>query len=86
MRNVLIAIGNSGLPELARVAQARLDDPSPLVRAMAVWALARLDHESFEAERTKRKFQETDPAVLEEWEAGTVVQLSSTASSSGSQI
>jgi len=86
VRNVLIAIGNSGLPELARVAQARLDDPSPLVRAMAVWALARLDHEGFEAERTKRKFQETDPAVLEEWEVGTVVQLSSTASSSGSQI
>ena len=86
VRNVLIAIGNSGLPELARVAQARLDDPSPLVRAMAIWALARLDHESFEAERTKRKFQETDPAVLEEWEAGTVVQLSSTASSGGSQI
>ena len=86
VRNVLIAIGNSGLPELARVAQARLDDPSPLVRAMAIWALARLDHESFEAERTKRKFQETDPAVLDEWEAGTVVQLSSTASSGGSQM
>ena len=68
VRNVLIAIGNSGLPELARVAQARLDDPSPLVRAMAVWALARLDHESFEAERTRRKPDETDIAVLEEWD------------------
>jgi epoxyqueuosine reductase len=43
VRNVLIAIGNSGLPELAPAAQARLDDPSPLVRAAAVWALARLD-------------------------------------------
>ena len=29
VRNVLIAIGNSGLPELAPAARARLDDPSP---------------------------------------------------------
>ena len=42
VRNVLIAIGNSGAPELASVVRARLDDASPLVRAMAVWALSRL--------------------------------------------
>ena len=40
--NVLIAIGNSGDAELAEVAVARLADPAPLVRAMAVWALSRL--------------------------------------------
>ena len=68
VRNVLIAIANSGLKELAPAAQARLGDPSPLVRAMAVWALARLDPKDFAAEREKRRPDETDPAVLEEWE------------------
>src|SRR4029079_12974906 len=42
LRNVLIAIGNSGDAELAPAAEARLADASPLVRAMAVWALSRL--------------------------------------------
>ena len=83
VRNVLIAIGNSGLPELATAARSRLDDPSPLVRAMAIWALARLDLDSFERERTKRRPKETDLAVLEEWAA---VQFSSAVSSGGSQM
>ncbi|HYY82964.1 MAG TPA: tRNA epoxyqueuosine(34) reductase QueG [Beijerinckiaceae bacterium] len=42
LRNVLIAIGNSGDPELAAEAVRLLDDASPLVRAMAVWAASRL--------------------------------------------
>ena len=42
LRNVLIAAGNSADASLAPLVEARLDDPSPLVRAMAVWALARL--------------------------------------------
>ena len=42
VRNVLIAIGNSGDPRLAALAEERLADASPLVRAMAVWALAPL--------------------------------------------
>jgi epoxyqueuosine reductase len=42
LRNVLIAIGNSGDGALAAPAQALLDDPSPLVRGAAVWALSRL--------------------------------------------
>jgi epoxyqueuosine reductase len=67
VRNVLIAIGNSGLPELAPTAQARLDDPAPLVRAAAVWALARLDPEAFAAERSRRLQEEADPQVREEW-------------------
>src|SRR5260370_14345036 len=37
VRNVLVAIGNSGDPALAGAAQARLDDASPLVRGAAVW-------------------------------------------------
>jgi epoxyqueuosine reductase len=42
VRNVLIAIGNSGDPALAPEAEHLLDDPSPLVRATAVWAMSKL--------------------------------------------
>lgn len=42
VRNVLIAIGNSGSPELAEAAIARLGDPAALVRGAAVWALGQL--------------------------------------------
>ena len=43
LRNVLIAIGNSGDPTLASAAERLLADASPLVRGAAVWALGRLD-------------------------------------------
>ena len=44
VRNVLIAIGNgvAGDPALIAAAEARLEDASPLVRATAAWAYARL--------------------------------------------
>ncbi len=42
VRNVLIAIGNSGDPSLAAEAERLLTDASPLVRGAAVWALSRL--------------------------------------------
>ena len=68
MRNVLIAIGNSGDAALAEVAKERLDDASPLVRAMAVWALSRLSPPAeLESLRDRRLAEESDPAVREEW-------------------
>lgn len=42
VRNVLIAIGNNGDVALAAEAVRLLNDASPLVRAMAVWAITRL--------------------------------------------
>ena len=42
VRNVLIAAGNSGRSDLLPLIERLLTDPSPLVRAMAVWALGRL--------------------------------------------
>jgi epoxyqueuosine reductase len=42
LRNVLIALGNSGAPELAPLAEARLTDPKPLIRGAAIWATRRL--------------------------------------------
>ncbi len=68
LRNVLIAIGNSGEPGLARAARGNLADPSPLVRAMAAWALKRLDRPGFAAARGHHLGHETDPAVRAEWQ------------------
>ena len=69
-RNVLIAIGNSGDPALAAVAEERLDDVSPLVRGAAVWALGRLlPKHSFAALRAARRPAETDLTVAAEWGA-----------------
>jgi epoxyqueuosine reductase len=68
VRNVMIAIGNSGLRPLAASAGAALDDASALVRAMAVWALHRLDAAAFAAERARRLPLESDTAVRLEWQ------------------
>ncbi|MCP5080719.1 MAG: tRNA epoxyqueuosine(34) reductase QueG [Alphaproteobacteria bacterium] len=68
IRNVLIAIGNSGEIELAAQAENLLCDASTLVRAMAVWALLQLlDEQAFGAVRKKHRADENDPAVLAEW-------------------
>ncbi|HEV2533577.1 tRNA epoxyqueuosine(34) reductase QueG [Phenylobacterium sp.] len=68
VRNVLYAIGNSGDPALAGEAERRLDDPSPLVRGAAVWALSRLlAADRFEALRARRLPLEAEPAVRDEW-------------------
>ena len=68
VRNVLIAIGNSGDATLAAQAERLLDDPSPLVRGMAVWALSRLlDAPRFAALAAMHAPQEADTDVLAEW-------------------
>ena len=70
MRNVLIAIGNSGELALAAVAERLLGDPSPLVRGAAVWALARLVPGARMRElRVDREAGEPDQGVREEWAA-----------------
>ena len=70
VRNVLIAIGNSGEASLWGSARVCLDDPSPLVRAMAVWALSRLlDADAFARLRAERLEGEVDPDVRGEWQS-----------------
>ncbi len=66
VRNVLIAIGNSGEAGLATVAAERLDDASPLVRGAAVWALRELDPGQLGCGPPSG---ESDPDVLLEWTA-----------------
>ena len=71
---MLYAIGNSGEPGLAAEAERRLDDPSPLVRGAAVWALSRLLSDAeFEGLRSARFGAELDASVLEEWRLSTPV-------------
>ena len=66
LRNVLYAIGNSGDPVLVAEAERLLEDPSPLVRGAAVWALGRLSP-GFKALHSLHLAQETDPQVRDEW-------------------
>jgi epoxyqueuosine reductase len=68
LRNVLIAIGNSGNTGFVPALIIHLDDPSPLVRAMAVWALAQLAEPAIFARlRAGRESTEIDPDVRREW-------------------
>ena len=67
LRNVLIAIGNSGSPGLAP--EAHLADPAPLVRGAAVWALSRLlPAKEFARLKARHLPSEADRDVRDEWE------------------
>jgi epoxyqueuosine reductase len=69
IRNVLIAIGNSQDRELAACAEELLQDDSPLVRAMAVWALKRLlPQTEFTAIAKQHAGMEQDQDVAIEWQ------------------
>ncbi|MGB7100626.1 MAG: tRNA epoxyqueuosine(34) reductase QueG [Xanthobacteraceae bacterium] len=69
VRNVLIAIGNSGQAALEGEAERLLDDPSPLVRGAAIWALSRLDRSRLASCAATRRAAETDADVIDEWNA-----------------
>ncbi len=69
LRNCLIAAGNSGDATLVAVVTSLLDDASPHVRAMAVWALQQLqDDAAFAALRKSRALLEADEHVRLEWQ------------------
>jgi epoxyqueuosine reductase len=69
VRNVLIAIGNSGDAALSHEAERFLDDASPLVRGAAVWALTRLDPARATAIGNEHRARESDATVQAEWKA-----------------
>ncbi|MNR06748.1 hypothetical protein D3C85_1228350 [compost metagenome] len=64
---MLYAAGNSGDAELIAPVEALLDDPAPVVRGAAVWALSRLAPERWAALRETRLAGETDESVRSEW-------------------
>jgi len=67
VRNAAIAAGNSGDVALVAPVVRLLDDQAPAVRGAAVWALGRLDPDTFENERTRREATELDETVRAEW-------------------
>lgn len=68
LRNVLIAAGNSGLPELTDKVRPLLKDPDPVVRGTAVWAFRRLAAaETVQHFTTDALAEETDDIVRAEW-------------------
>jgi epoxyqueuosine reductase len=67
-RNVMIAIGNSGDRSLIAAARKGIESESPLIRAMAVWALGRLaTAEDVKGLRLRFASEESDATVIEEW-------------------
>jgi epoxyqueuosine reductase len=73
VRNVLIAVGNSGDPSFVPACVALCDDPSPVVRGMAVWALSRLVPAGAFLEYAARRNEETDGDVRAEWKNAGVM-------------
>ncbi len=68
VRNVLIALGNSGRGANAAVVRDHLGDADPMVRGAAVWALSRLlPPADFDALRAVREAGEDDVSVIAEW-------------------
>ncbi|MBD9451668.1 MULTISPECIES: tRNA epoxyqueuosine(34) reductase QueG [unclassified Rhizobium] len=73
IRNVLIAAGNSNDRRFVEQCRKLSEDPSPVVRGMAIWAMSRLleagEFSAFAAQRP----DESDSDVLSEWRlAGAV--------------
>ncbi|MDM9647091.1 tRNA epoxyqueuosine(34) reductase QueG [Rhizobium sp. S163] len=68
VRNVLIAAGNSGDRRFLDACLSLAADASPVVRAMAIWALSRLmEAGEFQRFAAQRPQDESDSDVLNEW-------------------
>ena len=68
VRNALIAAGNSADPKLSSHVEVLMEDPNPIVRAMAAWAFSNLG--TGDAFLDRRRFaldRETDADVISEW-------------------
>jgi len=66
LRNVCVAIGNSGNASLGEALLPMLKDAEPLLRGHAAWALARLWRGKAQPSLEERRGSETDPWVQEE--------------------
>ena len=68
LRNVLIATGNSQDPALLNQVELLLNDPAPIVRGAAVWALKQLaPKDRFTNLRKRLASHEEDDTVRTEW-------------------
>ena len=74
VRNVVIALGNSGDAAAVPIIERLLTDAAPLVRGAAVWALAQLaDAAAFNRWRDRLLPAEGDATVLAEWQTTAAV-------------
>jgi epoxyqueuosine reductase len=69
LRNVAVALGNSGNPAAVPALTAALDDAEPLVRAHAAWALGRLGGGVARYALERARTREPEPAAAAEIEA-----------------
>ena len=67
IRNVLIAVGNSGINDLEDNIIPLMDDYSTLVRAMSVWAMSKLNLNKAKKMRPYYLGIETDSFIKAEW-------------------
>jgi epoxyqueuosine reductase len=68
IRNVLIAAGNSGSIAMLDSILPHLEDPDPVVRGAAIWAIGRLDPEKAKEMSRSALSQEKDASVIAEWQ------------------
>ena len=68
VRNAAISAGNSRISSLIPQLKALLDDPAPIVRGAAIWALGQLDANQLAEQREIRLAVEDDLSVRREWE------------------
>jgi epoxyqueuosine reductase len=72
VRNACVAAGNSGLPEISNCLVPLLNDPSPLVRGHAAWALGQLG--AAEDALRRALANESDKAVRQELQNALAAQ------------
>jgi len=66
LRNVAVALGNSGNPDAVPVLARAMDDPEPLIRGHAAWALGRLGGSRARQALDDARRHEPDETVLDE--------------------
>jgi epoxyqueuosine reductase len=67
-RNAAVALGNQGDPEAVPLLVSTLEDPEPLVRAHAAWALGKIGGKQARGALGKRRDAELDEGVRKEIE------------------
>ena len=68
VRNVIIAAGNGSDAAVIPQIEKLLEDPTPVVRGAAIWALGRLSPQAFARKRQEYLPTEQDPSVRAEWQ------------------
>jgi epoxyqueuosine reductase len=66
LRNVAVALGNSGNPDAVPALVGALDDPEPLVRGHAAWALGRIGGVAARRALERARSAEMDAGVADE--------------------